>query len=671
MRYILNISIFLISLSILGLPVRSLGQSSMDKKADSLILLLPSVKDSIVKVDLLNEISYAYRRTNFEKILTYALQAKALAIQEGYKKGEAIAFKNIGISKLKSGVRHDSVVYFFQTAADLAAEIEDYYTQAACLNNIGLVYYYKADYNKAIQGYLKGIEVFDTHFEENSRLKTLMIANVGKTFYHLGDYQKAEEYLTKAIEIGIEKNYKTIPSIYLDDLGKTLAKLNRYKEAEEVFKKALSIQDGLGDHLSKIQTLQNLSDFLIKKGDYKKAEESVLSSLTLAQDKNAELDVTYSLVQLIKIYIKQNKIDQAIEHGQLAIQKSKRIANKNFEIEAKGYLHQAYALKKDFANAYVISYELLTLSDSLRNSDSKELTAELEAKLRLREHEQEISFLNKKKEDQQSRIKLLWILIATILGSALTIFYLGYKRAKGNKIIQQQNEELKKYIDHNLQLENFAYVASHDLRTPLRTIVSFAQLLKRSVKDKLNSNELEYLNFIEQGGTEMSHLVNDIFDYSVIEKSEIRKEPINLEHLLDNVIMSMDATIQKHKACIQYNLSDSTTIGDRIKLQQLFQNLLVNAVKFHKPGENPEIRIRSKTVENETLFEVQDNGIGIDKKFYDTIFVVLKRLNNKKDYEGTGIGLSICKKIVEQHNGKIWVDSTVGEGSSFYFTLPK
>ncbi len=235
--------------------------------------------------------------------------------------------------------------------------------------------------------------------------------------------------------------------------------------------------------------------------------------------------------------------------------------------------------------------------------------------------------------------------------------------------LNEKNEELQTYITANLQLENFAYFASHDLQTPLRGIISFTQLLKKSLEGKLSIEEIEYMDFIISSGKNMRSLVMDILSYSKVNTADINIEDLDLRDLIKGLCHEMREDIIEKNAIVSLNDIPSSIKADGIKLKQLFQNLISNAVKFSIEGKQPEVTINCIKKEDHWLFSVKDNGIGINPEYFDKIFMIFKRLNSKEVYEGTGIGLAMVKKIVEQHEGEIWLDSTLNEGTTFFFTI--
>jgi len=220
----------------------------------------------------------------------------------------------------------------------------------------------------------------------------------------------------------------------------------------------------------------------------------------------------------------------------------------------------------------------------------------------------------------------------------------------------------------NAELKEFAYVASHDLQTPLRGISGFAQFLKEDYGGKLDKQADEYLNRITDGAQRMQRLIKDLLAYSQVDLASSAFASIDLNTLLDDVVGYLRAAIETNNA--QVNTGPLPTIqGNATQLFQLFQNLIANALKY---GNNDQtvIQISAEAREDEWVFRVQDNGIGIAPEHHDRIFQIFRRLHTQKEYEGTGVGLALCRRIVERHGGRIWVESEAGNGSCFQFTLP-
>ncbi|GJL68603.1 MAG: hypothetical protein NPIRA06_12380 [Nitrospirales bacterium] len=221
----------------------------------------------------------------------------------------------------------------------------------------------------------------------------------------------------------------------------------------------------------------------------------------------------------------------------------------------------------------------------------------------------------------------------------------------------------------NEDLEQFAYIASHDLQEPLRTIHGFTQLLAERYKDQLDDRGQEFIGFVTDGANRMQTLIQDLLKYSRIQAQEMNPVPVNAEEVLNEILKHLRMVIEDQQASITHDALP-TIQTDRSHFHHLLQNLITNAMKFHGPNP-PHIHLSAQEGSHEWIFSVQDNGIGVGSEYFERIFLPFKRLHTREEYQGTGIGLAICKKIVERRGGRIWVESESGRGSKFLFTLPK
>ena len=248
----------------------------------------------------------------------------------------------------------------------------------------------------------------------------------------------------------------------------------------------------------------------------------------------------------------------------------------------------------------------------------------------------------------------------------LTIARLQKQLQQQNLRLQQLNKELSQ---SNRELEEFAHIVSHDLQEPLRAISAFTQLLAQKHQSYLNPEANEYIAFILDGTTRMSQLIKDLLAYARLGTAARELQQTDCNLVLESVLADLQIMIAESGAEVTYD-SLPVVRGDSVQLAQLFQNLIINAIKFHRPDVLPQIKISVELKNGEWLFGVHDNGIGIKGRHFERIFQMFKRLHSVGDYAGTGIGLAICKKIVERHEGEIWVESELGVGTIFYFTIP-
>ena len=236
-----------------------------------------------------------------------------------------------------------------------------------------------------------------------------------------------------------------------------------------------------------------------------------------------------------------------------------------------------------------------------------------------------------------------------------------------NENLNKANSKLERA---NIDLEQFAYAASHDLQEPLRMIGSYTSLLNRKYSDRIDENGKDYMNFIVEGVERMSKLIRGILSYSKLGKTEEKFEMVDLNFIVEEKLKDLTKVIHESKAHIDVNLPSSPVYCQPAQIGILFYNLINNGIKFNE-SEQPIIKIDFEEKSKEWLFSISDNGIGVEKEFFETIFKAFKRLNNRQEYSGSGIGLSICKRIVTLHKGDIWVESDSNSGTTFLFSIKK
>lgn len=373
---------------------------------------------------------------------------------------------------------------------------------------------------------------------------------------------------------------------------------------------------------------------------------------------------------------------------------------------------QAGVVSKDFALQYLSDYELVTtpiifqpstlyfafplhskLSSTIKNKIDSHI-----AQLKTKEDSFYYQLLEKwfstNPEDTTIFQWLMWGLIA----SGVVIFFLfsgsvllrSQVRSRTKKLTEEiaerkkAEEELHKHEKQlenivadrtaeltrsNKELELFAYITSHDLQEPLRMITSYLQLIEKRYKDNLDEDGKEFIAFAVEGAKRMQTLINDLLKYSRVDTKGKDFVPVDCNQVLSDTLDNLEIAIEESDACIT-NDKLPVVNGDKTQLRQLFQNLIGNAIKF-RGEKSPKIHIGVESHSNHWKFFVKDNGIGIDPKYRERIFQVFQRLHGRKDYPGNGIGLAVCKKIVQRHGGKISLESNTDEGTTFFFTIDK
>ncbi|MEO0723899.1 MAG: ATP-binding protein [Bacteroidota bacterium] len=639
--------------------------------SDSLINLLAKQEDPTARIDLYNDIAYSFRRHQPDSLLLYATIALEEAEQQQYKKGLMIAHKNIGIYRFKQSFPADSILQAYETAASYAERINDVYQRAALANNIGLVKNTQNKLNEATGYFLEAINILRDNNHPPTRLEGLLNGNLSKCYRDKQVLDKAKSYLEAAFVVANELQDSSLHSIYGDDYGGVLIESGQVEAGLKFLHQAVPLQQRLSDYQSLCQSYMELSRQYLKQGQADEAEYYI----QLAQERSEKHGFRtlesgiYLLLGQIKLQL--GELDQAINYGQKGIASAAYTDRAYYTSSCYDVLSAAYSAKGDYAEAYKIETKHSELRKQIATTEKAVLADELETQYQVQEQQRQIADMSKEQSTQSRQIRSLVIifLLAITLLIVLSSALLSNRRKQ--QIIRQQNEKLRKYIDQNLQLENFVHLASHDLKSPLRNITSFAQLLQRRLSGQSNQEIEDYLQFIVKAGDGLTHMVDDLLQYSIVKKSPNELTMVSIKSLIEEVLSGIKTTIESTGAQVTTELAVDRIMGDETKLKQLFQNLILNAIKFQQSDSSPLIRIVSKDQYDYWLFTIEDNGIGIDPEYQDQIFLMLKRLHSKDEFEGTGIGLAICQSIVEQHGGRIWVSSSPGVGSIFHFLIAK
>ena len=362
--------------------------------------------------------------------------------------------------------------------------------------------------------------------------------------------------------------------------------------------------------------------------------------------------------------------------AQLRLRESEARFRQTFELAASGIAHvrDGRFTRVNRSLCAMLGYpeaELLGKSvKELSHPEDRDVTDAARARIRAGE----IDSARFEKRYVRADARVVWCRIAVALvrdvyGAPqyeVAIFDDITDRKNAEAALQAAHEELKR---SNAELEQFAYVASHDLQEPLRMVASYTQLLGRRYASKLDGDAREFMAYIVDGAARMKQLIEDLLAYSRVGTKGAQFQMVSVDAALRRALFNLRAAIQEAGAVVT-NDPLPTLPADEVQLGQLLQNLIGNALKFRSQSV-PRIHVAATEKEHEWQLEVRDNGIGIEPQYYERIFMVFQRLHNKGEYPGTGIGLAICKKVVERHGGRIWVESRPGEGSRFCFTLPK
>lgn len=526
----------------------------------------------------------------------------------------------------------------YREAEEVFQQYNDGFNQSLVNRYIGIIYQSFDNHETAIKRFLNARETLDG--EAYPYAKNKLLNNIGISYLEIGDLEKAKPYLIESIT-GKEKMkmYKALYHTY-NCLGKLYTLERNFEAAILQYDKSIAVNKITDNEDSNYLSYIGLLNIFVQKKDKKLAEK--YSQLLLA-------------TPLEKV----------------AIHKKERFYT---------CLAKYFQFKKDFPKATEYFNETVTLRGGGINF-LKALKIE-NTKREYENQKREIEILKLENENQDKTAiiekgKFQSKLYLTILFSSFAIFFMLVKSyiqknkaaAKQRQLNLSLNESNEKLSESNHQLEQFAHMASHDLKTPLNTITSFSSILEKSAKPKLDKDEQVYFDFIINSGKGLSFMIDDMLAYSKVGSRDLKLELIDVNILLLNVVKSLKSATQKHNVAVQIRSTATSCKVDKMKMKRVFQNLILNGIKFHDPMKNDRLVI----IDYEKLtdfhqFSITDNGIGIPKTDKN-IFLPFTYLNKKEDYEGTGMGLAMCEKIIHKHGGRIWYESVVGKGTTFFFTI--
>ena len=538
-------------------------------------------------------------------------------------------------------------------------------------------------YEKSFEEHMKLIAYRDSIEDSIGLAKSYY--ELGKLFHDQGNHIQAIDYLEQSLELCTElRDTSRILSCYsaLSTYNKKSGKLVKALEYSQM---VLDLLPEVGLHkMNKLLPYAevNMGSVLLAMGNLDEAEIHLETGISQFKTIAYKPGLPTAYLDYGRLFEQKGANYKALE----VFQEGLAIARELKSVAQQGEFHQClsdlyYDMNKvDDAYRHLSVYS--ELKDSIINEEQQKRMDQVGFKYELEKNAREIVFLNQeldlfeKKKIIDRRFLLFYIASFILVLCLLGLFVYWYRRQKAhNAILQEKNEKINEQNDllsHlNAELKQFASIASHDMREPLRSIGAFSSLLSRQHGKKLDQSGKDYLNFINEAVRRMTALLTDLLDYSKI-NSQQAAEWIDLKGILQTVVSNLHYQIMTKDGKVEINRKAIPLVkAVPTQMMQLFQNLISNALKFRKEDVPPVVTIDGYAQEGGYVLVVRDNGIGIDPAYKEKVFGMFNRLNNKDKFEGTGIGLATCKKIVQQHGGKIWVESEEGVGSAFHIFMPK
>lgn len=606
-----------------------------------------------------------------KEAVEYASQALELSRILPYDTLEIRAIQYIGEATFRSGEIFRARQYFEDGLA-LAQKIDHKKYIAFLENSLGLVYLDQGDYEKSLRLLHNSLDYWNAHGGKPSRIIPIS-NNIATVYKKMKQYDEALSIYNQVLPIAEQSGSLYLKTVLNHNIGNLYLDTKQYEKALPFFRQALKIGEKPKYKVFTIGFFINIGRLFTQQGQLDSAITYYDKSLQLANEIKNPYHIQAVHRGLGDFYHKTGQYEKAIEsfrkslRGAIKSQKTATIAEIQREMSDVFYADG----QSDSAFYYLKSH--LELRDTLYNEDLKHQIAEMNAIFSDKERDMEYREMQNQTRFRKAQVIFSGVASLLLILGLIVLFVRFREKKAANVLLESQNDAIEVQnqllTQSNSDLRQFAYVASHDLREPVRTIRSYLQLLQKRLGADLTEKGKEYIDFAIDGALRMDRLLRELLLYSRIGRENIPYESIDLNEVIDHVKNNLHQQIEENEAII---LADHLPMikAQHVRMIQLFQNLISNSIKF-RGEETPLIRISYSSTATHHQISIKDNGIGIEGQFQEKVFTIFQRLHTQEEYEGTGIGLALSKRIVEQHGGDIWFESENGLGTNFHLTMAK
>ena len=607
---------------------------------------------------------YCYEQNNNLEQAALAYTA-ALALQSYVSDTAKIdIFLDWAILNKKRG-DYTTAKEYYQNTLKIAEQKNDFEMIGYAYNGLATLHGALSDFEKAIEYNLKALNAAEKTKDKGSIAASYR--NMAVVYLKAQNYDLALKNAELSCKMAYESHDSTAIAHSLETEGKILNTIGNPQAAIAKFQEALSVMEEMDDKQFTAELLMQIGESYTQLGEFDKSEYYYKKSFDyesfLGYYEHPNLYFKWG-----NLCVKTNRNAAALKAFNTSLALAERKQLKDLIQKNNAALAVLYKETGDFANAYRCLAKASAYSDSLFSEANTRHMTEAQFKYNMAEGEKQIQSL-------QLRQGRFWFGTAVVVFLLVTVALAYFLRAKAinNKALLQKTAEIqlqnRRLQDSNEILHQFAYASAHDLKEPLRSIGSFTSIIAKRYLPLLPPEASEYMSFVTGGVKRMESLLSGLLEYStIIAEDHTATKAFNVKSVLDDVVKNLHSKIVEKGAVIEYQNSAIYLLVNRLHLIQLFQNLIGNALKF--TSEAPKITVNCVVQKEIILMSIKDNGIGIKQEHGDKIFKLFQRLSRAPQYEGTGIGLTICKNIVEKHNGKIWFESEEGQGTTFFISLP-
>lgn len=577
----------------------------------------------------------------------------------------------------------DSANYYLNQMLQYAKRSQDTESEMQAWNYKAILFQTDLEFDSAhvalSKAYDLAVQLHDKKAQAN------FSSNLGIVFGQQGQYKKAEDYFRQAFDLGQASKDTLLIALGANNLSRVFTEAAQYDSAtyysNKAYEYALAVRAEHPHYYYKAIDFQAL--LAMRKGDLEYAEKKYLQLAGIYRNLEETISLAEVYSRLAELNLDKKNAQAAIKYAQYTLDLLHNIPANEVREKALLVLSQAYGDIRDFQKAYQFAEQYRMLRDSVYNEKLAELVTELNQNFELANKERENAQLLI--ESQRNKVaRNYWIIFALVSGLILVlalgiiVFFLQKienkkrlnRRLEG--IVQERtaalwesNRKLKSYVD---ELHTFTHISSHDLKEPLRNISGFVSLLEKKIGADLDEQSLEFMGYIKQNAAHMHELLEDVLAYSTIENRPSPTKPVVLSNTMIKVKGSLQTLIEEKKAVIIYDELPEI-IANETQLFMILKNLVENGIKYNH-STPPKIKVTYHRQPKTHLIRVEDNGIGIPTEYREQIFQLFKRLHNRTEFAGTGMGLSISRKIAQRQGGQLRVANSNTQGTVFELRLP-
>lgn len=616
------------------------------------------------RVDLFNRLSDFYHYNDSKIAIEYAKKGIDLADSIGYQKGLAGGYGSLGFAYI--GFDSSKALEYTKKALEIRRQINDEEGISTSLNVLGVIYYYSGDYLLSIEHHLNSIKMKEKF--GNKVILATSYNNIALVYMAVEDYDKALEFLYKAVQLRIETNNIRSTGIIKTNIGEIYARIGNYEKAKNYFSESLKINKESASKSSIAYSYYCFANLYVTLKEYENAFNFYDSALVLYTEMDIKNGIANSENGIANVFKIKEDYDSSIYHANIALKLAEKINALDNISKASNSLYYCYQQKGNFKKAF--EYLLLnkSIQDSLMNDDKLKKIAkiELDYKIEKMKQEQEQE-LNKQKTFNQ------YLVIILFSGGVILLVIIRSTRSK--KLANQKLNELNSQLhEANSAKDRFISIIAHDLRGPYQSTLGLSGVLETEF-NSLSEDEIKNsISNLNSSLKKQYELLNDLLKWANLHGGnfKITKEKLSLHKSINETFDLLELSAKKKKIILTNTVNNNLYLdADKNMLDLLLRNLISNSIKFsHEEGD---VSVSAVEKEKNIQITVSDKGIGIELKELTNLFKIDKHFSRKgtKNEVGSGLGLILCKEIIEKHGGSIWVESEVNKGSRFIFTLPK